>query len=403
MSAPGPEQILDAEHTTRESGASIDAVPVEWTLRPGSPDAVARCLEGARRAGRAVVAWGAGTKQAGLNPLAASSVWRVDLRRLDRILDLDADEGVVVAQAGVPVAALDAAARGAGKRLGLGTVGPPAATLGGTFSADPLVPEAALDRRPAYEALGVEAALCDGSLARAGGRVVKNVTGFDLVRLYAGSFGTLGVVTELALRLRPAPEAREVLDLALPDLQAAIACGHDLRLARALPEGLAVLPVRRGEATVRVLLEGSRADVAARAAKLGGERRPESAWAALAEPLWRAPASGATRLRLAGRPSDTGEIGAAIETRAGRESVRLAFPAAGIALAEVCDPATVEDLWQLAASRDWALRIEDAPLELRRKLDVFGPEPQALPLMRLLKRRFDPERTLAPGRFVGRL
>lgn len=403
MSELDPEQILGEEHVTRDSGARIDGVPVEWTLRPGSPEEVARCLAGACQAGRAVVAFGAGTKQMGLNPLAAPVVWKIELRRLDRIVELDADEGVVVAQAGVPVAALDAAARSVGKRLGFGTAGPPAATLGGTYSADPLVPEVSVERRSSYEALGVQVALCDGSLARAGGRVVKNVTGFDLVRLYFGSFGTLGIVTELALRLRPEPEVRQVHDLGLSDLAAAISQGHRLGLVSPLPDGVVALPGGAGGATLRVLLEGSEADVAARAAKVGGESRPESAWAALAEPLWRAPAPGATRLRISGLTSDAGEIRAAIAKRAGDESLRLTFPAAGIALAEVADAGSVEDLWQLAAQQGWAFRMEDAPREQRLRLDAFGSEPPALPLMRALKQRFDPGRNLAPGRFVGRL
>jgi FAD/FMN-containing dehydrogenase len=88
---------------------------------------------------------------------------------------------------------------------------PPDGTLGGALAADPFGPDWTLDRRLRNEVLGVEIALANGELVVAGGRVVKNVTGFDLVRLYCGSLGTLGVLTRATVRLRALPERERLV------------------------------------------------------------------------------------------------------------------------------------------------------------------------------------------------
>ena len=95
-------------------------------------------------------------------------------------------------------------------------------------------------------------------------------------------------------------------------------------------------------------------------------------------------------------------LASAVADVAGADALRLLLPRLGIALADV-DETAAAGLFETAASQGWAFRIERAPLEVRRRLDVFGPEPATLPLMRSLKQRFDPDRILSPGRFVGGL
>jgi glycolate oxidase FAD binding subunit len=187
MSASGFESIVGAAHVEAVEAASLDAVPVQALVRPADAEQLAACLAHAREQGLAVVPTGGGSKLDGANPLDAERCVRLDLRRLDR-LDLDPDEGIASVGAGACLADLQAAARERGKRV-LFPGARPGATLGGTFSSDEIDPDASPDRHAAYEVLGATAALADGTLARAGGSVVKNVTGFDLVRLYAGAFG----------------------------------------------------------------------------------------------------------------------------------------------------------------------------------------------------------------------
>jgi len=398
MSTTSFESIVGSENVQRSEGDAIDGVPVEASVRPGSPAEVAACLARARDDRIAVVPSGAGTKLDWANPLDAKRVVRLDLRRL-RDASLDPDEGIASVGAGLAVEELARAANERGKRV-LCDASHSAATLGGTFASDALAADASLDRRFCYEVLGVGAALANGTLSFAGGKVVKNVTGFDLVRLYAGSFGTLCVVTELVLRLRPLPERRQVTVLEPAGLDAALAAAHQVRLEGEGPEGVAILPGPSGPRLL-CLLEGADADVAYRVELGPGEPGADEDW----EPVQRALAeegSAACRLRLAARPSDAGVLASAVADVAGADALRLLLPRLGIALADV-DETAAAGLFETAASQGWALRIERAPLEVRRRLDVFGPEPATLPLMRSLKQRFDPDRILSPGRFVGGL
>jgi glycolate oxidase FAD binding subunit len=396
MSASGFESIVGAAHVEAVEAASLDAVPVQALVRPADAEQLAACLAHARERGLAVVPTGGGSKLDGANPLDAERCVRLDLRRLDR-LDLDPDEGIASVGAGACLADLQAAARERGKRV-LFPGARPGATLGGTFSSDEVDPDASPDRHPAYEVLGATAALADGTLARAGGSVVKNVTGFDLVRLYAGAFGTLVVVTDLVVRLRPLPERALVRRLDAPDLAAAIAAAHERRLRGPGPEALAIRPTGAG-AALFTRLEGAADDVERRAADDDGETAPEADWEALRR-VAAEPGDAACRVRLGARSSDVRALAESVASAVGADALVLLLPLVGSVLADVPEP-SAERLLEVARENGWVFRLERAPLALRRRIDAFGPPPATLPLMRELKRRFDPERLLSPGRFVA--
>jgi glycolate oxidase FAD binding subunit len=398
MSASGFESIVGAAHVEAVEAASLDAVPVQALVRPADAEQLAACLAHARERGLAVVPTGGGSKLDGANPLDAERCVRLDLRRLDR-LDLDPDEGIASVGAGACLADLQAAARERGKRV-LFPGARPGATLGGTFSSDEVDPDASPDRHPAYEVLGATAALADGTLARAGGSVVKNVTGFDLVRLYAGAFGTLVVVTELVVRLRPLPERALVHRLDAPDLAAAIAAAHERRLRGPGPEALAIRPVGAGAgAALLTRLEGAVDDVERRAADGGSETAPEADWEDLRR-VAAGPGDAACRVRLGARPSDLRELAESVASAAGADALVLLLPLVGSVLADVPE-SSAEWLLEVARENGWVCRLGRAPLAVRHHIDAFGPPPATLPLMRELKRRFDPERMLSPGRFVA--
>ena len=392
----GPfHDVVGPDHVRCPEGEALDGTPVSFAVRPGNAEEVAGCLAEARERGFAVVPVGSGTKLAQANRIDAAAVVRLELSRLDRIESLDAREGVAVVQAGVRVDALASRAREQRLRTLIETPHP-AATVGGTIAAAALAPEHSLDRRVAHEVLGLQTALANGTLARAGGRVVKNVTGFDLVRLYTGSLGTLGVLTEATLRLRPVPEARAVARRYFPSLEAALASARELLDAPVAPAGLAALPEETGASLVS-LYEGVAAEIR-EAVPLAGEAADEAAWDAVGARMV-APAPG-VRLRLAARPADTLEIARGVEADAGRSSLCVLLPVCGIVIANLSVKRAVPVLAR-AAREGWASVIESAPLEFRADVDVFGREPGALPLMRELKCRFDPGRVVSPGRFVG--
>ncbi len=379
---------------------SLDDVPISSWVHPESSDAVAQMLEAARADRVPIVARGGGSKLHWGNRSDASELRGVDLAALDGTLNLDADEGIVTVSAGVRVEVLARAAAKSGRQTLLCDLYA-GASVGGTIAADPIGFDFAHDRRLRDDVLGLQVAHPNGTLTRCGGRVVKNVTGFDLVRLYCGSFGTLGVITEATLRLRPLPEVRAHRQRDFTTQDEALAFTGEL--AALAPRRVLLLPNGK---VWRVLweLEGGEGDVRQRVGSVEGASvetdELDALTRTLVESAGRRPEL--ARVRLAARPSDTRSLGEAVIALAGRTAFRLALPQVGIVLADVPGD-TLESIFEYAQHEHWLLFVETATPARKNELDVFGPAPEGLSLMRTLKQRFDPERVLAPGRFVGRI
>ena len=389
--AVGPENV--AEGSGQIAGAAVERV-----LRPGSPAEVAACLRIARERGLAVVARGGGSKLDWGNPLAVERVSVLETGRLTRVLEIEPDEGIATLGAGLGVREVSEklAERGLCSRLDPTYA---RSSVGGTVAADPVGPEYGLDRRLRIDLLGLQVALSNGELTRCGGRVVKNVTGFDLVRLYCGSLGTLGIVTEATLRVHAVPEQRRVLAKSYDSAESALR-EAGAELAEPLrPASLALRPAPAGGAELLWLFEGRAAAVEEVARRCPGEPRDPSAWAAVADEIRRRPEEGAG-LRVAARMTDSAEIVGRLAELGGPGALRVALPAAGLAFARLEEDA-VERLMETAARRGWGVFVESASPSLRRRIDAFGPAPDTIELMRALKQRFDPGRVLAPGRFVA--
>ncbi len=394
------ESILGASHVRVPEGETLDGVPISAVLRPGSAAEVAACLAAAAEHGLAVVPCGGGTALARANPPRATSVVRLELGRLREPLQVQPDEGIAIFAAGLPVAEAERSAQAAGMRTWL-PHGAAGSSVGGAIAADPLRADASLDRGLRNDLLGLEVALANGSVTRCGGRVVKNVTGFDLVRLYCGSFGTLGVITSAILRVRPLPETVRVLVRECPDADAALDAAAELDLARVEPAGCVVL-CASGGARLVWRLEGSALEVEARASRASGTRVDPTEWDAAEAALRPEPAGDELRVRLAARPSDTRALVRALAAWAVPQARLVALPIAGTVLADLPESALPE-LYAVAGRERWLLALERAAPEVRARHDAFGPAPDALSVMRALKQRFDPDGVLSPGRFVARI
>ncbi|MCL2394695.1 MAG: FAD-binding oxidoreductase [Acidimicrobiaceae bacterium] len=395
---------------------AVGGVQPDFVARPTSTEEVSTVLAAARERNLAVVPRGAGTTLAwGAPPCRADLV--VDLTGLTGVVEHVAGDLVVVVRAGTRLTDLQAALAGSGQRLGIdGDHG--SATIGGLVAHGLAGPS-----RLAYGTLrdlliGATFVRADGVAARTGGKVVKNVAGYDLGKLLHGSWGTVAVLTELVFRLHPLPEATRWVTVRPGSGEAAGTLARRVLHSQLVPAALELDRPAGGPLTVSILLEGRAATVAERATALA-ELAGDADITDIAPPWWgRRPAgqagSDAVLLRL------TTEVASLPRLLAGVEDAALATglsvdlrgsAGAGSLLAAVrggsggpadasCLIELVGRLRRYAGGLGGTVVVLDGPPGSIGDVDRWGPVP-GLDLMRRIKAQFDPERILSPGRFVG--
>jgi glycolate oxidase FAD binding subunit len=346
-----------------------------------------------------VVPVGAGTKTGWAAPPTSADLL-LDLTALDRIVEHTAGDLVVIAQAGVRIEALAAQLAGAGQALALDPP-EPGATLGGIVSANASGP-----RRLRYGTvrdllIGVTVVLADGTVAHSGGKVVKNVAGYDLGKLYTGAHGSLGVVVSTTWRLHPRPAATAAVTLELPDAAAAAPLALALSRSTLTPTAVELLATVGAGGRLVVLFEAIAESVAAQAtsavALLGGGAVSDQPPAEFGQ---RPGGPDQLLLRLAYAPAALPAVLAALPD--GATLTASACSGIGYAALPAADGvAGLAGLRAALAEHDGTAVVLRVPDALRAGLDHWGPVGDALTLMRQVKDRFDPERRLSPGRFVG--
>jgi glycolate oxidase FAD binding subunit len=378
-------------------------------VTPGTAQEAAELLRGYAARGIAVRIAGAGTKPWG----GAGAACAVELHSagLRAVVEHNIGDLTAVLAPGVSLRELDELLASAGQMLALD---PPlgedaAATIGGVVATADSGPLRHRYGAPRDLVLGIEAALSDGTLARAGGKVIKNVAGYDLAKLFSGSFGTLGMVTEVAVRLHPRPPAQATATGTTDDpalLQtAAIALSASSLEAESLD-------VRWESRTGIVLARFAGVAAAAQAAaaqRLLADTGVEAAVAEDDDELWarqragQRSADGGVVIRVSGRPAALADACVAAQMAGATLVGRAALGLSWIAL----PAAAPGDLVTAIARVRKALAplpcvVLDAPAYVRAHLDPWDhPADAALVLMRRVKERFDPTRTCNPGIFVG--
>jgi glycolate oxidase FAD binding subunit len=324
---------------------------------------------------------GGGTKLGWGRPIEAPEL---SLAELDTIVEHNVGDLTAILQAGCPLATARDAFAAEGQMLALD---PPddGATIGGVVATGDSGPLRHRYGAPRDLVLGVQVALPDGSLARAGSKVIKNVAGYDLAKLMSGAYGTLGVVTEVSVRLHPTPRDWLTVVVRRDDPRALAAAASELTHR---PLEAERLDLRWEGDAGAVLVQLCGASAPDRAASIDGEivEDDEQLWAAQ-----RAAQRGPVVLRVS-----TTQQGLADVLDAAREhgAVCVARAAHGLAWLrlEAADAALVTAL----RARLGTCVVLDAPAALRREVDPWGPL-SAEPLMRRVKARFDPYDTLNPG------
>lgn len=338
------------------------------------------------RDGLVAVCRGSGTKQDWGNAPRGNDVW-LDTGSLAGVVEHAAGDLVAVVRAGTLVAELQEVLAKAGQQLAIDP-GLADATVGGTVAANVSGP-----RRMAYGTvrdllIGITVVRPDGVIARSGGKVVKNVAGYDLAKLFTGSYGTLGLITECAFRLHPIQMGTASVSAAFADPQEAAPRIAAVLRSQLAPTELEVTAAPGEPVTVMARFDGHAAELraAGAGALLGGQ-------ACDSFPDW-------------AFPWQPGDIGMKVSVPLSKVASLLSSPvrirgSAGVGvLYAACSVEQVSEVRAAATEAGGHAVVVTAPDSVRDKLDMWGPVP-GLELMRRIKQQFDPDGRFAPGRFVG--
>lgn len=413
-----PESIPSPASQARLDIAGVRCGAV---YEPGSMEACAELVgRAARERKRLAFVGGATALDLGNPPSGIDAA--ILTRRLNRVVEYAPEDQVIVAEAGVLLSDLQALAGRNGQWLGVDAPHAVRATLGGLVAVGAFGPRRARYGGIRELLLGVTLVRADGNVSKSGSKVVKNVAGFDLPKLLCGSLGTLGLIARVTLRLHPLPEASQTIVLGGVSSERVVDTVRALRSAQLEPSS--VVALRRG---------GDRYDLGVRFEGFarGVERdvvrfmelchrstqceapTSERLSVVLASQFWQRHealrSTGELRFRVQLLPSKLAQAEALLQPLlSGLEAPEGAWYATlgiGFYSASVLDAGAT--LAALAGARSavselgGALVIEAAPASVRRHLDAWGPPPHAFDLMLELKKRFDPERRMNPGRFVG--
>jgi glycolate oxidase FAD binding subunit len=362
---------------------------------PTSAKELSAVLADATAAEATVGVRGAGSKARWSMPATAVVAdLMLTMTGMDRIVEHAAGDLVVTAEAGVPLAALQEHVSKAGQRLALDPPEPDA-TVGGVVAAAASGPRRLRYGTPRDLLIGITVVLPDGTVAHSGGKVVKNVAGYDLGKLFTGSFGTLGVIAQCTFRLHPKPVA--------------------LRVVTAHPDDPADA-VRRlgstGAVPSAIEWDGTSLVVVIESIEAGADAQANAVAGAIGGDISEDPPD-----RFGTRPWPPDGVGLKVTHRLG--ALRETLAAIGSELPDARirgqvgsgviwvgsdggDLAALDPLRKRVSEYDGGVVVVEAPDDAKREVDVWGPV-RGMEIMRRIKERFDPDSRMSPGRFVGGL
>lgn len=411
-----------------------------WTpvaaAKPAGTDGVAALMSWANRTGIAVYPFGGRTLSEIGNPPGRPGI-ALDLTMLNRVVDFQPADLTVSVQAGVTLDQLNEVLAQDGKHVPIAAPLSDRATVGGTLATGISGPLRSAYGLPRDWLIGISVVGADGTQTKAGGKVVKNVTGYDLNRLYTGSLGTLAVITEATFKLAPAPTDWAVIVAAFDGFDAAAGAAQELQAQYYAPLGLHVLT---GGAAQRVVqsMDGTALAVAIQGGRPASmKRRVEDTvalWDPVSETVHVARGDEADELirTLTDLPADSNSPPAiCVRINAQPSALREILTFADAPLGHGPPPSVIADVgfgggrllwWDDAASADpeelaaglsriqsaaaalgGGAIVERCPEHVKAHIDVWGAESSGMQIMRRLKQQFDPQNILNPGRFVGGL
>ena len=361
--------------------------------------------------------WGGLVKLDPANPPGAGAIVAVSTARLNRLVEHAVGDLTVTAEAGMKFADLQQILAAAGQFLPIDPAYPQQATLGGIVAtAD------AGSLRHRYRGvrdllLGMTFVRSDGKIAVAGGRVVKNVAGYDLMKLFTGAYGTLGVISQVTFRVYPLPESSGTV--VLTGEVNALSQTAQILLSSALtpsaidllsPQLVAKLGLGKGTGLI-VRFQSIAPSVKQQSArllefgeKLGlqgtscCENEDRQLWQRLPETMWDSGTKSAIICKIGIRPS---EAVTAINELPVQDALIHAGSGLGVLRFETATADTLLQVRRGCEAKGGFLTVLAAPADIKQQLDVWGYNGSAIDLMRQIKQQFDPENLLSPHRFIS--
>jgi glycolate oxidase FAD binding subunit len=406
----------DTEQRGRPS--TIDGISPASYAAPADAGEVAATLADAANLKQAVAPVGGGTALALGNPPE-----RVDLalstERLAGIVDYEPTDLVLSVGAGARLGDVQAVLGEHGQRLPIDPPGGPDATIGGLIATALWGPLRHGSGTLRDLLIGIEVAHPDGTVSKAGGMVVKNVSGYDMPRVYHGSLGTLGVITSANFKVLPRPRAEASLLASYPRPNDAFAAASRIWVGHQPASALEVTR-QNGAWQLACRIEGREQTVDVVARRIADECRAETTrldgtesaawWMAYVDRQRLDAGDGSVLVRAAVRPKEAGILAEGMANALEQIGVATSFLGASPGIGSVVARLDVQGdnsaerlaevqgiLLALAATTT----ILAAPPDWKRGIDVWGRQPEGMDVMRALRAQFDPESTINPGRFAG--
>lgn len=413
---------------------SLDGLTPSSIENPNNLDELSIALANVSGSGQTAVPWGGGTRiEVGNIPTSYDVA--LDLSNITGEIEHVPGDMTVVANAGVTIGTLNAVLKKEGQRLPFEVRNPATATVGGSVASN------APGRRQSSTGgirdwvIGMQIVLADGTITKSGGRVVKNVQGYEMHRLHTGAFGTLGVVSQTAFKLLPMPPEQQTVILWFDDPEIAESIGMNIVNGLFAPEAISLLsgPLAAqvidaaGEAapagdswTLLIRLGGGVRSIERQVNEVVGAAGSQGAtgYAVLSDS-----AASATWAKLDEVETET-KLSIRVNARTG-DALKISRTILSDSSSTETEPSTISDLGfgsttalsvsdanasqfvdsvlNSCVTYDSSYVIEKCPLNVKESRDVFSDVGSSIALMRRIKYQYDPANTLNPGRFAGKL
>jgi FAD/FMN-containing dehydrogenase len=438
--------IVGGAHVIHDSdklkGSAVDGMVPKAIVSPGMIGEVSEIVSYAHHERLAIIPRGNGTKM-GIGGIPKKVDLVLSTGRLNRITDRDCDNLTLSVESGVTLSEVQGDLGGRGYFLPLDPPFTDKATLGGIVATNSSGPKRLLYGTARDLITGIKAVFPNGDIVVSGGKTVKNVSGYDMVKLLVGSYGTLGIICEITFTILPIPEREGTLLIPFPGLDEAYGFVHEIINSQLLPASVDLLnapaadkmkhlmPSQKGNYLVAIGLEGVAETVERQVSEMGERGRKHGALNVVPlnverhRAFWsgaRDFAQGLTKdypnlisLRSNVLISKSGEMLRSYEEIARGLGLNCAFicrSGSGIlhsyVLAEEDLDSTIDSLVELitrftseASQHEGNLGVESSPLPIKERVNVWGQPRSDYRIMRRIKEQIDPAGTLNPGRFIG--